>query len=68
MKGAVNLAKPLNRCYKFRTMYLDSDERLENSLEGDPNARWEWEVYRKLKLQDPRLTPHRKVSTEMESG
>lgn len=45
------------RCYKFRTMYQDGKERLTSSLKSDPNARWEWEVYRKLKLSDPRITP-----------
>lgn len=45
------------RCYKFRTMYQDGEKRLAGRIEGDPNARWEWEVYRKLKLSDPRVSP-----------
>lgn len=43
-------------CYKFRTMYQDGDERLADHMESEPNARQEWEVYRKLKLSDPRVT------------
>jgi len=44
-------------CYKFRTMYQDGEKRLTDHIESEPNARWEWEVYRKLKLNDPRVTP-----------
>jgi len=44
-------------CYKFRTMYQDGEKRLIDHIESEPNARWEWEVYRKLKLNDPRVTP-----------
>lgn len=44
------------RCFKFRTMYADADERLEALLQQDPVKRAEWEANRKLK-QDPRITP-----------
>ncbi len=42
-------------CYKFRTMYKDSEEKLNNLLESDPLAKTEWETYWKLQL-DPRVT------------
>lgn len=42
-------------CYKFRTMYKDSEERLMKILEKDPGARDEWENSWKLK-HDPRIT------------
>lgn len=42
-------------CYKFRTMYEDADEKLEEILKADPDARHQWETYWKLK-DDPRVT------------
>ncbi|MGQ9673679.1 MAG: undecaprenyl-phosphate galactose phosphotransferase WbaP, partial [Candidatus Aminicenantales bacterium] len=44
------------RCYKFRTMYLDSEDRLKKYLQENPGVRDEWEKYRKLKSYDPRVT------------
>jgi len=43
--------------YKFRTMYLNNEEILQEYLEKNPKAREEWEKYRKLKTYDPRVTP-----------
>jgi Undecaprenyl-phosphate galactose phosphotransferase WbaP len=43
-------------CYKFRTMFRDADERLQGILDADPQAKKEWELYRKLN-DDPRITP-----------
>lgn len=43
------------RCFKFRTMISDADERLSKVLENDPAARAEWEAMRKL-TDDPRIT------------
>ncbi len=43
--------------YKFRTMYLDGDKRLEKVLKENPELAEEWRVYRKLKTSDPRVTP-----------
>jgi undecaprenyl-phosphate galactose phosphotransferase len=44
------------RCYKFRTMFNDADERLNEILSKDPDKKKEWETYWKLK-DDPRITP-----------
>jgi undecaprenyl-phosphate galactose phosphotransferase len=43
-------------CYKFRTMYKNADERLQEMLRTDPEARAEWNTSWKLK-NDPRITP-----------
>ena len=42
-------------CYKFRTMYIDAEERLKNILENDPEKLSEWKKYWKLR-DDPRIT------------
>ncbi len=44
------------RCLKFRTMFLDADERLEKILATDPEAAAEWAANRKLK-NDTRILP-----------
>jgi exopolysaccharide production protein ExoY len=43
-------------CLKFRTMVIDSQERLEHILATDPIARAEWARDQKLR-NDPRITP-----------
>ena len=43
-------------CYKFRSMYIDSDIVLEKHLLNDLDAKREWELYAKLKDNDPRVT------------
>lgn len=43
------------KVYKFRTMYLDADERLELLLESSAESREEWERDFKLR-NDPRIT------------
>jgi undecaprenyl-phosphate galactose phosphotransferase len=43
------------RCYKFRTMVPDAEERLRELLERDPDAAAEWAQDFKLK-DDPRIT------------
>jgi Undecaprenyl-phosphate galactose phosphotransferase WbaP len=44
------------RCFKLRTMYLDAESRLLAYLSAHPEARAEWERYRKLRRHDPRVT------------
>lgn len=48
------------RCYKFRTMYENAQERLEPLLAANPGLMQEWKTFFKLK-QDPRVTPIGKV-------
>ncbi len=43
-------------CYKFRSMVVDSKERLERLLAENPRARAEWQATQKLE-DDPRITP-----------
>lgn len=43
------------KIYKFRTMYIDAEERLEEMLKKDPKMEEEWNVYQKLQ-DDPRCT------------
>jgi lipopolysaccharide/colanic/teichoic acid biosynthesis glycosyltransferase len=42
-------------CYKFRTMLHDSEHVLKAYLEGHPEARQQWALYKKLP-DDPRVT------------
>lgn len=44
------------RCYKFRSMYANADQRLHQLLEQNPELKKEWDATRKLK-KDPRITP-----------
>ncbi|MBN1274317.1 MAG: undecaprenyl-phosphate galactose phosphotransferase WbaP [Candidatus Aminicenantes bacterium] len=44
------------RFYKFRSMYIDSEKRLEKYLSSHPEARREWDEFQKLKNYDPRVT------------
>lgn len=45
----------LFRCFKLRTMFMDSTERLEKLLSESPQARVEWAADHKLR-DDPRIT------------
>ncbi|WP_338041005.1 sugar transferase [Maricaulis parjimensis] len=44
------------RCYKFRSMVVDSQARLRAHLAANPDAAAEWERDHKLR-NDPRITP-----------
>ncbi len=41
---------------KFRTMYKNSDEILRNFLALNPEAKEEWEKFKKIRRDDPRVT------------
>ena len=43
------------RCWKFRTMAVDAEHKLQEILDSDPEKRAEFEQYWKLK-EDPRVT------------
>lgn len=45
----------LFKCYKFRTMYMDADQRLKVLLAAHPEWKEEWQKTQKLK-NDPRVT------------
>ncbi|WP_026766258.1 exopolysaccharide biosynthesis polyprenyl glycosylphosphotransferase, partial [Selenomonas ruminantium] len=44
------------KCYKFRSMYINSDEILKDYLDKNPEAAAEWKEYAKLRDYDPRVT------------
>lgn len=43
------------KCFKFRTMVRDAEERLKELLQKDSNVKDEWDLHWKLK-KDPRIT------------
>lgn len=42
--------------YKFRSMFIDNDKYLAEYFAGNPEAKQDWEKYKKLKKFDPRVT------------
>lgn len=42
-------------CWKFRSMEPNSDHLLEELLANDAQAKADWDIYRKLKCDDPRV-------------
>jgi undecaprenyl-phosphate galactose phosphotransferase len=44
------------KCIKFRTMYINNQEILENFLKENQDAQLEWQTFKKLKKHDPRIT------------
>ncbi len=43
-------------CLKFRTMYQDAEQRLQELLQHNPAVRQEWEQFARI-TDDPRVTP-----------
>jgi len=52
----IGQGKSIFRLFKFRSMYIDNDTRLAEYLKNNPQAREEWNRYKKLKNHDPRVT------------
>jgi undecaprenyl-phosphate galactose phosphotransferase len=48
--------KSLFTLFKFRSMYVDGNSRLQQYLSDSPIAQEEWKKYKKLKSYDPRVT------------
>lgn len=48
-------------CYKFRSMYTNGDELLEQYLAENPVAKKEWDEFQKLHDFDPRVTKAGKI-------
>ncbi len=44
------------RCWKFRSMEPNSDYLLDELFKNNPQAKADWDKYRKLKVDDPRVT------------
>jgi Undecaprenyl-phosphate galactose phosphotransferase WbaP len=44
------------KLFKFRSMYVDNETRLNQYLDKNPAAREEWNSHHKLKNHDPRVT------------
>jgi len=42
--------------FKFRTMYVDNQARLADLFLRNPGLREDWDIFRKLKTDDPRVT------------
>jgi lipopolysaccharide/colanic/teichoic acid biosynthesis glycosyltransferase len=43
-------------CHKFRTMFVDGNQRFDRLMATDPAAKLEWDTFQKLRT-DPRVTP-----------
>lgn len=52
-------------CYKFRSMYVNSDELLTLYLAENPVAKKEWDEFQKLHDFDPRVTKAGKIMRKM---
>lgn len=52
----VGLGTKKIRCWKFRTMYQDADQKIAELIKSCPEIEKEWKEFHKLK-NDPRVTP-----------
>jgi undecaprenyl-phosphate galactose phosphotransferase len=57
LQQRIGRGRQLFPCVKFRTMYVDNEERLRAYLAQHPESRADWERFAKLKSFDPRVTP-----------
>lgn len=48
--------KQMFNLFKFRSMYVNCDQKLYDYLNSNSQAKEEWEKYKKLKNNDPRVT------------
>jgi len=44
------------KIFKFRSMFIDGDAKLNDYLKQNPEAQAEWNKYQKIKNNDPRVT------------
>jgi len=56
MQDRIGKEGKLFKCIKFRTMFWNADEILDNYLEKNEEVRAEWSRYKKLRDYDPRVT------------
>ncbi len=52
----VGKAGEIIECWKFRTMHVGAEEKLQEMLASSPELKEEWELFYKLK-DDPRVSP-----------
>ncbi|MBI4689726.1 MAG: undecaprenyl-phosphate galactose phosphotransferase WbaP [Nitrospirae bacterium] len=56
VQDRIGKAKKIFKCVKFRTMYMNAEEILDDYLKNNYEAIEEWNKYKKLKNYDPRVT------------
>ncbi len=52
----LGLDQKMFRLYKFRSMHTDGDKKLSRYFKTHPEAKKQWDKYKKLKENDPRVT------------
>lgn len=56
MQERLGKGKRIFNVYKFRSMSMNSDDKLPEYLNNNPKEKAAWEKYKKLKENDPRVT------------